>query len=50
METAIWVLVFLSVCNLVVIWIGVNDQHKHLSKVQEKLSEVQNILANLNNK
>lgn len=48
METAIWVLVFVSVCNLIITWIGVTDQRRHLSALQEKLIELQNHLADIN--
>jgi len=50
METAIWTLVFVGVCNLIATWVGVNDRHKHLSNAQMKLSEIQNLLINFNNK
>ena len=48
METAIWVLVFASVCNLIITWIGVTDQHRHLSALQKTLIELQNHLADIN--
>ena len=48
METAIWALVFVGVCNLIVTWVGVNDQHKHFSTLHKQLIELQNHLADIN--
>lgn len=45
MEAAIWPLMFLGVCNLIVTWVEVNDQHKHFSTLRKRLIEMQNYLA-----